>query len=231
MGLVVANRKTIGRSMKRDSTSGSEGASSLTGFTLMELVAVVAVVTALLALGVPALMPERGWRAGQAAEAVVAGELTRARSQAVASGRETALVLVGYDSPVAGSAGRCLLVVEFSHDAAAAPQIVGRGDLLPGNHLFFDQAASGADQATVFDRPERLELVYQSKQVSGPFVRFDRRGVVVHPPAGGSLDLLVGQGVVRGGRATSTRRNFAGDAEFQRIRIGRLNGRTRIIAE
>jgi prepilin-type N-terminal cleavage/methylation domain-containing protein len=217
--------------MKRDSTSGSDGASSLAGFTLMELLAVVAVVTGLLAFGVPALMPERGWRAGQAAEAVVAGELTRARSHAVASGRGTALVLVGYDSPVAGSAGRCLIVVEFGGEAGAAGQIVGRGDLLPGNHVFFDQAAGGAGQGTVFDRPERLEVVYQDQKVSGPFVRFDRRGVVVHPPAGGALDLLVGQGVVRGGRATSTRRTFAGDAEFQRIRIGRFNGRTRNIAE
>ncbi len=196
----------------------------------MELLAVVVVLTALLSLGVPALLAGRGG-GGATAEAVVAGALDRARSQALASGRETALVLMAYDCPLAASAGRRLVIVEFGAEEGSAAQVVGHAEVLPGNRVFLDQAVSGAGQAGVFDQPERMEVSYQGREVSGPFVRFDRRGVVVHPPAGVALDLLVGPGVVTDGRATSTERGLAGVAVFARIRIGRLSGRSRVIEE
>jgi len=231
MGLVVADRGLGRARMKRVSTKGSDRFGGPAGFTLTELLAVVAVMTALLGLGAAVLMSGRGRSGGQTAEAVVAGALTRARAQAVAGGRETGVVLLAYDCPLAEGAGRLLVLVEFGAQSEAAAQVLGRAEVLPDGRVFLDQAASGAQRAGVFDQPERLEVSYQGQRVSGPFLRFDRRGVVVHPPVGATLDLLVGPGVVRGGRVVSSARGLTGEAAFERIRVGRLNGRSRVIEE
>jgi hypothetical protein len=192
------------------------------------MLVVVAVVSVLVAVVVPGLVPERGMRAGQGARALIEGSVSRARAHAVATGEDTALVLVGYDAPQAGAGGRQLAVVAL--DPSGVPvRVLGNWEALPEGMVFLDQATAGAVRPAVFDDPARLEFSYAGMPVSGPFLRFDRRGALVHPGAAVLLDVLVGRGVVNGGQVASSERSEAGEAVYQRIRLGRLNGRTRVI--
>lgn len=172
----------------------------LAGFSLLEMLVVMAIMGALLAVVVPVLGAARVVDGGLAAVAVVDAQVVRARDRALVRGEETALVVVDWRGE------RRLAVVSL---AGGQAQVLGRLERLPGGVSLLDQAGAAARRAAVVDVPERLELVYQGERLSGPYVRFDRRGVVVHPAPPVLLDLLVAA---------------PGLAGYERVRIGRLTG-------
>lgn len=210
------------------------------GFTLIELLTVIAVVGILLGISVIAISPSGGPRARRAARDEVVAMLTRARSEAIASGNPTAVAIVGFGAGPDGARGKALTTYavrrEGTGEAISPVEQKRRWVKLPGRTILLG-AASGAGDPTrasnLIDGAAVLKVRVppdrgtRATEVMAPCVVFESTGAVSHPPGSGRLALYIGEGTWRNNELVVTARKNSGEPVADAVFLSRLTGRAR----
>lgn len=201
------------------------------GFSLTELLVVMLILMILLVAAAP-VFTKSGQRARQGARELVKGHLQRARSHAIANGKATAVVVPDY-SAGADLGGKMLGIAEVNWISTPenpagsyqVTQMLQRWESLPGSVVIMSQPVTRHPRPTIMELSLRSPMAIARRPITGAVIVFSPTGQIISP-AGGAMEILLGQGKVIGGQLTATEKN-GNKVSYDLLQINRLTGRAR----
>ncbi|MFY7818562.1 MAG: pilus assembly FimT family protein [Akkermansiaceae bacterium] len=201
------------------------------GFSLTELLVVMVILMILMVAAAPVFV-KSGQRARQGARELVKGHLQRARAHAIANGKATAVIVPDYSSG-ADLGGKMLGIAEVNwvstpenpSGSYQITQLLQRWESLPGSVLVMSQSVSRHPRPTVMELSLRAPMTIARRPITGAVIVFSSTGQIVSP-AGGVMEIVLGQGKVTGGQLAATEKN-GNKVSYDLLQINRLTGRAR----
>ncbi len=204
------------------------------GFSLVEMLVVMVILLILIGIAAPAFVKTSA-RARQATRELVKGHLMRARSNAIATGQNTAVIFPDY---IAGNdiGGKMLGIaevtwktdpVDVTKNAYAVTKVLQRWEKIPGSVMILNQASSGFARTTIMEQTTKISSTIAGKNITGSFVVFAPNGQIVFP-ANQTIEIILGLGSNSGGSVKATEKNDS-KVSYDILQINRISGKARLI--